>query len=145
MDIQQYFKIKGKDLSAETLKKHKMSLNKIFEKAVINDICVKNPCIDIKITSDIKPEEKRTYTKKQCELVIDYSKSHRFGLGVNFMLEYGLSRSELLGLMWEDVDTKNKLLYITRGVTDVQNADTMKIIMSPRNETKKCKKEREVI
>lgn len=140
MDIQHYFKIKGKELSAESLKKHKMALNKIFEKAVINDMCTKNPCIDIKITSDIKSEEKRTYTKEQCKLVIEYSKSHRFGLGVNLMLEYGLSRSELLGLKWEDIDTDENLLYIMRGVTDVQNADTEKmevIIGEPKNDFRK--------
>lgn len=137
IDVQNYFKKKGTDLTVETLKKHKMSLNKIFEMAVINDICIKNPCIDIKLNSEKKSMPKQTYTKEQCELILDYSKSHRFGLGVNIMLEYGISRSELLGIMWDDIDFENKILHIERGVTDVQNVKSGKMevtIGEPKND-----------
>jgi len=140
IDIQQYFKKKGHDLSIETLKKHKMCINKIFEMAVLNDFCSKNPCIDIKLTSNKKSIEKQTYTKEQCELVLNFTKIHRFGIGVYLMLEYGFSRSELLGLMWNDIDMENKLIYINRGVTDVQNAESGKMeiaIGEPKNEFRK--------
>lgn len=140
IDIQAYFNKKGKSLAVETLKKHKMSLNKIFETAVINDICVKNPCVSIKLTSDIKAERKQTYTKEQCQLVLDFSKEHRYGLGVYLMLSYGISRSELLGLMWDDIDFEKKVLHIRRGVTDVQNATTRKMevcIGEPKNDFRK--------
>ncbi len=140
IDLQQYFKKKGRDLSIETLKKHKMCINKIFDMAVLNDLCSKNPCIDIKLTSNKKFIEKQTYTKEQCKRVLSFTKIHRFGLGVYLMLEYGLSRSELLGLMWDDIDEENKLMYINRGVTDIQNASTGKmeiIIGEPKNDFRK--------
>lgn len=139
-DIQTYFNKKSKKLSVGSLKKHKMALNKIFEYAVLNDLCIKNPVTMIKITSDIKEVEKRTYTKEQCEKVLEYTHEHRYGLDVYMMLEYGLSRSELLGLMWEDVDFENKLMYINRGVTDVQDANTGKmrvVIGEPKNDFRK--------
>ena len=139
-DIQTYFNKKSKKLSVGSLKKHKMALNKIFEYAVLNDLCTKNPVTMIKITSDIKEVEKRTYTKEQCEKVLEYTHEHRYGLDVYMMLEYGLSRSELLGLMWEDVDFENKLMYINRGVTDVQDANTGKmrvVIGEPKNDFRK--------
>lgn len=94
----------------------------------------------IKLTSNKKASEKRTYTKEQSELVLKYSTTHRFGLGINLMLEYGISRSELLGLMWCDIDFDNKLMYINRGVTDVQNANTGKmqiVIGEPKNDFRK--------
>ncbi len=140
IDIQNYFNKKSKDLTIESLKKHKMALNRIFDYAVINDLCIKNPVTMIKITSVKKAKEKQTYTKEQCILVLDYSKTHRFGVGINLMLEYGISRSELLGLMWNDIDEENKLMYINRGVTDVQNANTGKmeiIIGEPKNDFRK--------
>lgn len=140
LDIQTYFNKKSKKLSVGSLKKHKMALNKIFEYAVVNDLCTKNPVTMIKITSDIKEAEKRTYTKEQCEKVLEYTHEHRYGLDVYLMLEYGLSRSELLGLMWEDIDFENKLMYINRGVTDVQNANTAKmevVIGEPKNDFRK--------
>jgi integrase len=140
LDIQTYFKKKSSELSVGSLKKHKMALNKIFEYAVLNDLCVKNPVCMIKITSEIKETEKHTYTKEQCEKVLNYTFEHRYGLGVNLMLEYGISRSELLGIMWQDINFDEKLLHINRGVTDVQNSVTGKmevIIGEPKNDFRK--------
>lgn len=117
-----------------------MALNKIFEYAVLNDLCAKNPVTMIKITSSKKSQEKKTYTKEQCELVLKYAKLHRFGIEIHMMLEYGISRSELLGLMWDDIDFDNGIMYINRGVTDVQNADTGKmevVIGEPKNDFRK--------
>lgn len=140
IDIQKYFNEKGKTLSEETLKKHKMSLNKIFESAVLNDVCMKNPCQSIKLISEIKPQKKRIYTKEQCKLVLDYSLTHRFGIGIYLMLTYGISRSELLGLKWEDIELNERIMHIRRGVTDVQNASTGKmevVIGEPKNDFRK--------
>lgn len=124
-------------MTLETLKKHKMALNRIFESAVLNEIISRNPCICIKLKSSVQATEKRIYTKEQCQKVLDYAKVHRFGLGVHLMLMYGLSRSELLGLRWEDVDFEEKVLFIRRGVTDVQDAVTKKMrveIGEPKND-----------
>lgn len=140
IDIQAYFQKKSKSLTVETLKKHKMALNKIFEYAVLNDLCAKNPVTMIKITSSKKSQEKKTYTKEQCELVLKYAKLHRFGLEIHLMLQYGISRSELLGLMWDDIDFDSGIMHIDRGVTDVQNADTGKmevVIGEPKNDFRK--------
>lgn len=140
IDIQQYFNNKGKEYTIETLKKHKMALNRIFESAVMNDICIKNPCCSIKLTSEIQSEKKRIYTKEQCEYVLSYAKIHRFGLEIHLMLTYGISRSELLGIMWDDIDFDNHILYIRRGVTDVQNTKTGKMelfIGEPKNDFRK--------
>lgn len=140
IDIQQYFNKKGCECSLGTLKKHKMALNKIFESAVMNDICVKNPCCSIKLVSKIQPKKKNIYTKEQCALILEYAKTHRFGLGVHFMLNYGISRSELLGIVWDDIDFNKKILYIQRGVTDIKNAETGKMevfIGEPKNDFRK--------
>lgn len=137
IDVQNYFTKKGKTHSIESLKKHKIALNKIFELAVINEICIKNPCIGIKLKSDIRTEQKRVYTKEQYQMVLDYARTHRYGLGVHLMLTYGISRSELLGLMWSDVDWQNKTICIQRGVTDVQDSETGRmhvVIGEPKND-----------
>lgn len=140
IDIQNYFTAKGKELSLESLKKHKMALNKIFESALLNNIISMNPCISIKLKSNIKSKQKQIYTKEQCELVLSYAQTHRFGLGVHLMLMYGISRSELLGIRWNDIDFDNKVLHICQGVTDVKDAVTGKmsvIIGEPKNDFRK--------
>lgn len=137
IDIQNYFNAKGRELSLETLKKHKMTLNRIFDSAILNNIISRNPCISIKLKSSIKTAEKRIYTKEQCQRVLAYVQQHRFGLGVHLMLMYGISRSELLGLKWSDVDFENKILYIERGVTDVKDSATGQmtvVVGEPKND-----------
>lgn len=140
IDIQRYFN-KNQDIySLETLKKHKMALNKIFECAIQNDIIYKNPCTAIKLTSKIKAEKKSTYTEEQCKLVLAYAETHRYGLDIILMLSYGISRSELLGIQWDDIDVDEKVLHISRGVADVQNATTGKmevIVGETKNEFRK--------
>ncbi len=140
IDVQSYFNKFQDVYTLETLKKHKMALSKIFEYAIQNDIIYKNPCTAVKLTSKVKTEKKKTYTQEQCELVLSYAETHRYGLDVILMLSYGISRSELLGIQWDDIDTEEKVLYITRGVADVQNADTGKmevIVGEPKNEFRK--------
>lgn len=137
IDIQQYFNSKGQELTLETLKKHKMALNRIFESALLNGIISRNPCACIKLKSSVSRAEKHIYTKEQCALVLQCAAGHRYGLGVYLMLSYGLSRSELLGLRWEDFDVENMVLHICRGVTDVQDAVTGRMrveIGEPKND-----------
>lgn len=140
IDIQNYFTAKGKELTLESLKKHKMALNRIFEAAELNGIINKNPCISIKLKSNVKSAEKHVYTKEQYDLVVAYTKTHRYGLGVYLMLVYGISRSELLGIRWDDIDAEHMVLHICRGVTDVQDGSTRKMrveIGEPKNDFRK--------
>lgn len=140
IDIQGYFNHLQDAYTLETLKKHKMSLNKIFESAVQNDIIRKNPCTSIKISSKKKSCTKSIYTQEQCKLVLEYAETHRYGLDVILMLSYGITRSELLGIQWQDIDADNRILHIRRGVADVQNATTGKmevIVGEPKNDFRK--------
>lgn len=140
VDIQEYFNKNQSKYTLETLKKHKMALSKIFEMAIQNDIVSKNPCDLVKVVSKKVTEKKRTYTQEQCDLVLKYAETHRYGLDVILMLSYGITRSELLGIQWSDIDIKEKVLYIQRGVADVQNAVTGKmevVVGEPKNDFRK--------
>lgn len=127
IDIQNYFNKQKSKLALDTLKCHRMVIRRIFESAVQNDIIQKNPCEGIRISSDIKPQEKRTYTKEQCDLVLEYAKAHRFGLDITLLLEYGISRSELLGIQWDDIDFDSCTLHICRGVATVRDQSTLQV------------------
>lgn len=139
-DIQEYFNKNQSKYTLETLKKHKMALSKIFEMAIQNDIVSKNPCDLVKVVSKKVTKKKKTYTQGQCDLVLDYAETHRYGLDIILMLSYGITRSELLGIQWGDIDANEKVLYIRRGVADVQNAVTGKmevIVGEPKNDFRK--------
>ena len=59
-------------------------------------------------------------------LILDYAKTHRYGLAVALLIEYGFSRSELLGITWEDIDFDTLSISINKGVAIVINETTQK-------------------
>lgn len=114
-DIQLFINNK-KNVSPSKMHKIKICLNAIFDTAIDNNICVRNPAKNISFLSNIKSSEKRTYTALEKEKVLEYSKSHKNGLAVILMLELGLRRGELLALRWSDFDFKNRTVSISRAV-----------------------------
>lgn len=137
-DIELYLKKikKQYDFSTETVRKHYICLNQIFKNAYENGLINRNPCTGIKLQT-VQKSTKRVYTPEECELVLEYCPYHRYGLGVHLMLSYGISRSELLGIRWKDVDLENTVIEINQGVVEAKNPDTGKtelVIGAPKNE-----------
>jgi integrase len=118
-DLELYF-IANSDLCKSTLKTHLSVLNEIFSNACDNDLIEKNPCANFKLQVGRKSSEKKIYSKEQTDLILSYSEKHRFGLGVDIMLNCGVSRSELLGIKWEDIDFENHSVFVHQSVTPRQ-------------------------
>lgn len=127
MDIQLYFNTKADSMSYETLRIHKTCLYRIFESASLNDIIQKNPVYRIAVKSNVEPKEKQAYSQQQFETVLEYCKSHKFGAEIATLLLCGISRSELLGIRWEDIDFENCIIHIRQGVTEQRNPINNKI------------------
>lgn len=127
IDVQNYFNKLQDAYSLETLKVHKMVLHKIFEAAIQNDIINKNPCDNIRLKSTVPKQDKHTYTEEECDLVLQYAATHPYGLEITLLLSYGISRSELLGIKWTDIDADELTLHIQRGVAEVKNPTTGKV------------------
>ncbi len=140
-DIEMYF-ILYRDYARETLKSHFSVLNEILDNAYVNDIIPKNPCEHFKIQVGGKKKKKRVYTPEQADLVLAYSKLHRFGLEIDLLLNCGLTRSELLGIKWDDIDHQNQLIYIQRGVTVRQGGSSAESSRVVINDTKNEYRER---
>lgn len=117
INIQQFYQTKT-EYSESMVKKIKSTLFSIFETAIDNDIIIKNPAKNIRLPSYKKPNEKRFYTEKHKNIVIDFAKNHKYGLGIIIMLETGVRRGELLGLKWGDFDMDNNVLRVQRAVSD---------------------------
>lgn len=136
IDIQTYFntaknKKTGQPLAASTLDKQKMILKSLFDAAIDNDLCFKNPVKNIKYQLVAEPTAKRVYSREQADKVIEYSKQHgRYDIVI--MLETGVRRSELIGLQWTDIDYEAKTIHIQRSV--VQTIDQI-VIDKPKTKT----------
>lgn len=136
IDIREYLSKMSEVYSDSTLSKMLICLNGILDAAVENDVITKNPAANVKLPrSSLKRKEKRTYSQEEVKNIIKYSYQHKNGLYIHILLELGLRSSELCGLKWSDIDFKNKIVYINRACTALNNKtniDTTKNASSTR-------------
>ena len=126
-NVQAFFDLKSKTSSFETIKKMRACLYAIFDTAVENDLCRKNPVTkNITISSEIKPPQKRTYTQEQYDKIFEFAKSQENQIDILILLETGITRSELLGLKWNDIDFEMGVINIRQGVVEQKSQDTGK-------------------
>lgn len=128
--IQRYINEASSKHAPETVKKDYNSLKLIFDTAVDNQLCVKSPMTrTIKLPKYETVKGKQAFTQAQYEIA--YAAAQAYGnLSLMLMLETGVSRSELLGLRWEDIDTENRCIHITQGLVVYHDADEDKQVMS---------------
>lgn len=123
IDIQKYFNTvktdKDKPLAKSTLDKQKIILKSIFETAIDNDLCYKNPVKNIKYQHVSDNAEKHVYSREYAKKVIEYAKEHN-RIDIVIMLETGVRRSELLGLQWNDINFNNNTMHIQRSVVQTK-------------------------
>lgn len=122
IEVDAFFTKLGAKYSASTLQKTRLCLNAIYESAIDNDICYKNPCKNIDAVSRVAKTEKRTYTEEQCDQIIKFAKTDPYGIYIWLLLEVGLRCSELCGLKWSDVDIDAKTLTVRTPATDNNGA-----------------------
>lgn len=119
IDIKSFYSEMSKKYYESTLKKVKLCLNAIFNTAIENDMCIKNPAKNVSYTVQNASDAKHVYTQEEVDLIIRSAKEHKYGLGIILLLKLGLRRSELVGVMWSDIDFKNKTIHVQRAVTVV--------------------------
>ena len=128
--IQRYINEVAKKYAPETIKKDCNVLNLIFDTAVDNQLCTRSP-----MTKSVKQPKyetravKHAYTQKQYDIAYTYAKEREDGLSLMLLLETGISRSELLGLRWEDIDAENQSIHINQGLVAYYSADEDKLVM----------------
>lgn len=130
LHIQRYINQAAEKYAPETVKKDYNCLKLIFDTAVDNQLCVKSPMTrTIKLPKYETVKDKHAFSQAQYEIA--YAAAQAYGdLSLMLMLETGVSRSELLGLRWEDIDTENRCIRITQGLVVYHDADEDKQVMS---------------
>ena len=136
IDIQNYFNnIKnpdnGKPLSSSLLNKHKLILKSIFDTAIDNDLCYKNPVKNISFPKVAEKKEKLFYNAEQAKLFRQYALEHQY-YDLVILLDTGVRRSELLGLKWSDIDFQSLTIHVQRAVTQTKGKV---IIDKPKSKT----------
>lgn len=121
--VQKYVNEMSKQYAPESVKKDFTILAFILQQGVDNGLCRTNPASKSIRLPKIEPPEKHTYTLEEYKVVYSFAKTHPQGLPIMLMLETGITRSELLGLRWDDIDTENKVLCINQGLVAYQDLE----------------------
>lgn len=117
-DIKDFFNQMQEQYSESHLKKLRLCLNAIFETAIENDICYKNPVKNIKFTSQIEKKERLVFDEEQYNIALNYCDHHRFGIFTRILLELGLRPCELCGLQFGDFDLQKRTLFVQRDAVE---------------------------
>lgn len=113
----QHFMNQHSDRSGSHLGKMRDLISSAFECAIDNDLCQKNPCKNIVVSSRIKRASlDNTFTAQECITIRNYClhSSDRIAFAPLVFLYTGMRQGELLGLQWSDIDFENNCLHIAR-------------------------------
>lgn len=96
-------------------------INSIMEKAVVNNLINRNPCIGVEKPKGKPKQERRSLTPEELDIFMKVLQKHEKGLLFGIMLACGLRPSEARALSWGDIDIKNKQLNIRFAVETGKN------------------------
>jgi integrase len=87
-----------------------------LQQAVRWRLIARNVSEDVSLPHDTHPHERRILTPEQAQKLLDAAKGHRLEAMLTLALATGMRRGELLALRWQDIDFKNKSVYIQRSL-----------------------------
>lgn len=97
----------------ETKNKVRIMLLDMFDKAMIDNYVLKNPCKGIKVARDEK-REMRVFTKEEQAEFFDCCKGTFYDNLFVVALSTGLRQGEICALTWNDIDLDKKEISVTK-------------------------------
>lgn len=115
--IQEYFDEKGKSLTANSLKKHKVVFIGALNRALLDGYIQQNPAIVAKPKKKGNQFHGKAYSAEQAKRLISVALQSDLSAPITLSLYYGLRRSEVVGIRWCDIDFENDIITICNTVT----------------------------
>lgn len=101
-----------------TVKRYKEVLSPALKSACRDKIILQNPYDFVPSIKKEKPK-RNFYDVDELEALFAITDNSKIGLAVRVASYYGLRRSELLGLRWQSIDFKKKLLNIENKILNI--------------------------
>lgn len=108
-----------KPLSGNTIKKHIVLLKSVFNESIKDGTLVYNPVCRI-APPKIVPYQAQTYSASELNELFEALKGSSIEDIVRVTAFYGLRRSEVCGLRWQDVDFEQNTIYIRHKVLETR-------------------------
>ncbi|MGN0643328.1 MAG: tyrosine-type recombinase/integrase [Huintestinicola sp.] len=116
--------LKGGGLSPKTLKNMNNMMHKSLDKAVELDLLKKNYTNYVELPKNEEHEMRVLTNEEQSKLMNELEHSReRLYFGVFLSITLGLRLGECLGLRWEDIDFRQKVIHIRRTVNRLKVID----------------------
>lgn len=116
------YKLTEEGLSPKTITNLHRCLHKALKQAVLEHHLNFNPCDAVNLPRNEKPQVE-ILTREEQERLIYTSYKFRYGIFIRLTLATGIRLGELLGLRWEDIDTRKNMLNIRRTLNRLSKVD----------------------
>lgn len=116
--LQDYYNMKLKSLSGNTVRKHHANIHKALSYAVYCRMIKYNPA-DYVILPKKERYEASFYNSDEAQRLLKIFKDDVLEPVIVLTLHYGFRRSEVLGLKWTDIDFDNDVIYVRNTVKTV--------------------------
>lgn len=113
IEIQKFLVQKENELANSSIIKLYTLMNQIY-KAMIQWNEIKDNPLDGVQKPPPNYKEKSTWTKEECHKFLSVAKEYQSYPAFWLALQFGLRFSEVIGLQWEDIDFKNKILHVNQ-------------------------------
>lgn len=125
-EIQEYINEIGKKYAPETVKKDYNMLSFILQHAKEEGYCKENAANAsiIHLPKYHRVVEKHALSPQEYDTTYEFAVNHPKGLAIMLLMETGCSRSELLGLRFDDFDAEHGILHINQGLVSVNSKET---------------------
>lgn len=126
--------------SSNVIKNLNKLLKTFLNYSIREGYLLRNPCDGITIPGKTESKKKKieVFSNKEIEILREGLKDHKLEALILLALGTGLRQGELLGLMWSDIDTKNRTLHVERTIKEVNiidangNREYKTIIQTPK-------------
>lgn len=115
-----------KGYAGKTVKNQMSVVKMIFEYACINGYLEQSPCLFLRVPANLPKTKREIPTTEEIEIINNSYDDGIFGLLAYFVLYSGLRKGETLALTYNDIDFKNKRIYVTKAVYFVGNTPHIK-------------------
>ena len=125
-DIQEVINSLVSENHTRLAKKLLTYVKKILNEAVQNDIILKNVASSIKSPS-YKPNERVPLTDEEDEILVECSKTHKYGLFFLLIRFTGIRKEEASAIEINDVDFDNNIISINKAISFANNQGKVKL------------------